>query len=453
MQKVLIIGAGNGGSALLHLISKLDFMQVFAIVDQDENAPSLQLAKKLGVRTGKQWEPFLKEPVNIVFDVTGDPAVFPALMERKPPGTMLVPGSVANLIVHLLNEKNHFIQQVQTEIHKQQLIFNSVEEGMIGINAKGKIDFINESACRMLGVQSRRIIGTPIEEIIPESKLVRVFKSGKVELNEELQLPNGLKIVSSRFPLFTSEGEKIGAFAVFKDVSEVLKLAEEITDLKQVKTMLEAIIHSSDDAISVVDDKGNGILVNPAYTRITGLSEDEVVGKPATVDINEGESIHMKVLKTKKPVRGVNMRIGESNRDVIVNVAPIIVDQHVMGSVGVIHDITEMRSLMRELDWARSIIRKLESTYTFSDINGSSPDIELAIEQAKVAAAKSSVPVLLRGESGTGKELFAHAIHSGSDRKIYNFIRVNCSIIDPAIIEKELFGEDEDDEGGRAGLL
>lgn len=453
MQKVLIIGAGNGGSALLHLISKLDFMQVFAIVDQDENAPGLQLAKELGVRTGKQWEAFLKEPVHIVFDVTGDPAVFAELMEHKPPGTMLVPGSVANLIVHLLNEKNHFIQQVQTEIHKQQLIFDSVEEGMIGINAKGKIDFINESACRMLGVQSERIIDIPIEEIIPESKLVRVFNSGKVELNEELQLPNGLKIVSSRFPLFTSDGEKIGAFAVFKDVSEVLKLAEEITDLKQVKTMLEAIIHSSDDAISVVDDKGNGILVNPAYTRITGLSEDEVVGKPATVDINEGESIHMKVLKTKKPVRGVNMRIGESNRDVIVNVAPIIVDQHVMGSVGVIHDITEMRSLMRELDWARSIIRKLESTYTFSDINGSSPDIELAIEQAKVAAAKSSVPVLLRGEPGTGKELFAHAIHSGSDRKSHNFIRVNCSIIDPAIIEKELFGEAQDDEGGRAGLL
>ncbi|WP_243458146.1 sigma 54-interacting transcriptional regulator [Sporosarcina sp. Te-1] len=453
LQKVLIIGAGKGGSALLYLINNLDFMQVFAIVDKDENAPGLQLAEELGIRTGHRWKPFLAEPVHIVFDVTGDPAVFAELMEHKPPGTMLVPGSVANLIVHLLNEKNHFIQQVQTEIHKQQLIFNSVEEGMIGINAQGMIDFINESACRMLGVQSKSVIGTAIGEIIPESKLVRVFNSGKVESNVELQLPNGLKIVSSRFPLFTSEGKKIGAFAVFKDVSEVLKLAEEITDLKQVKTMLEAIIHSSDDAISVVDNKGNGILVNPAYTRITGLSEDEVVGKPATVDINEGESIHMKVLKTKKPVRGVNMRIGESNRDVIVNVAPIIVDQHVMGSVGVIHDITEMRSLMRELDWARSIIRKLESTYSFSDINGSSPDIELAIEQAKVAA-KSSVPVLLRGEPGTGKELFAHAIHSGSGRKVHNFIRVNCSVIDPAIIEKELFGEDQVNAGGRrAGLL
>ena len=215
--------------------------------------------------------------------------------------------------------------------------------------------------------------------------------------------------------------------------------------MKSVKTMLEAIIHSSEDAISVVDEKGNGILVNPAYTRITGLSQDEIIGKPATVDINEGESIHMKVLKTKKPVRGVNMRIGESNRDVIVNVAPIIVDQQVKGSIGVIHDITEMRSLMKELDWARQTIRKLESTCTFDDIHGSSSEIGLAIDQARIAS-KSDIPVMLRGEPGSGKELFANAIHSGSNRKSNKFIRLNCSAIDPAVIEKEIFGDDKTQE-------
>ena len=163
------------------------------------------------------------------------------------------------------------------------------------------------------------------------------------------------------------------------------------------------------------------------------LSEDEIIGKPANADINEGESIHMKVLKTRKPVRGVNMRIGENNREVIVNVAPIIVDHQVKGSVGVIHDITEMRNLMKELDRARTIIRKLESTYTFDDIFGGSSDIGISIEQAKLAA-KSDIPVLLRGETGTGKELFAHAIHSGSERRFNKFIRVNCAAMHPVYI-------------------
>ena len=195
-----------------------------------------------------------------------------------------------------------------------------------------------------------------------------------------------LKLSHLVYPLYDHKGRIVGAFAVFKDMTEVLALAEEITDLKSVQTMLEAIIQSSDDAISVVDEKGNGILINRAYTRITGLTAEDVVGKPATVDISEGESIHMKVLKTRQPVRGVNMRVGENNNEVIVNVAPIIVDRQVRGSVGVIHDITEIRNLMNELDQARTIIRKLESTYTFDDVYGKSTDIQIAIEQAKLAA-------------------------------------------------------------------
>jgi PAS domain S-box-containing protein len=182
--------------------------------------------------------------------------------------------------------------------------------------------------------------------------------------------------------------------------------------------------------------------VNPAYTRITGLTADEVIGKPAAVDISEGESIHMKVLKTRQPVRGVNMRVGENNNEVIVNVAPIIVDRQVRGSVGVIHDITEMRNLMNELDRARTIIRKLESTYTFDDVYGKSADIEIAIEQAKLAA-RNSLPVLLRGEAGSGKELFAHAIHSESDQKFSKFVRVNCTN-HPVNLEAELFGKHGD---------
>ena len=398
---------------------------------------------------------FLTDEVQIVFDVTGEKAVFEELMKSIPTHTLLIPGLVANLLVGLLNENNQYIRKLQTEMDRQRLIFNSIDEGMIGIDREGMIDFINESACKMLEVSDFNAIGKSIFEIIPDSKLVRVLASGQPEVNDELILPNGLKIVSSRYPLISAEGEKFGAFAVFKDVSEVVKLAEEITDLKSVKTMLEAIIHSSEDAISVVDEKGNGILVNPAYTRITGLSEDEIIGKPATVDINEGESIHMKVLKTKKPVRGVNMRIGESNRDVIVNVAPIIVNQQVKGSIGVIHDITEMRSLMKELDWARQTIRKLESTCTFDDIHGSSSEIGLAIDQARIAS-KSDIPVMLRGEPGSGKELFANAIHSGSIRKSNKFIRLNCSAIDPAVIEKEIFGEDRKQDAGttaKIGLL
>ena len=101
------------------------------------------------------------------------------------------------------------------------------------------------------------------------------------------------------------------------------------------------------------------------------------MAKPATADISEGESIHLKVLQTRKPIRGVNLRVGKEKKDVIVNVAPIIVNNQLKGSVGVIHDMTEMRSLMKELDHARTLIRSLETSYSFKDIIGQSPKLNL----------------------------------------------------------------------------
>ena len=189
-------------------------------------------------------------------------------------------------------------------------------------------------------------------EVIPESRLPLILETRRIETNQEMILGNDRKIITTRIPIIEENGTLIGAFAVFKDITEVVNLAEEITDLKEIQTMLQAIIHSSDDAISVVDENGRGILINPAYTRLTGLTQEQVIGQPATADISEGESMHMKVLQTRRAVRGVPMRVGANKREVIVNVAPIIVKGKLKGSVGVIHDMSEIKSLNRELNRA-----------------------------------------------------------------------------------------------------
>src|SRR5699024_3692661 len=133
-------------------------------------------------------------------------------------------------------------------------------------------------------------------------RLKHVLRSRRKEVNQKLFLENGKKVITTRIPIIDDQNILRGAFAVFKDITEVVNLAEENTDLNEIKTMLEAIIYSSEEAISVVDEKGNGLMINPAYTRITGLRQHDIVGKPASTDISEGESMHMKVLQTRRPV-------------------------------------------------------------------------------------------------------------------------------------------------------
>lgn len=226
---------------------------------------------------------------------------------------------------------------------------------------------------------------------------------------------------------------------------------------ENVRSLLEAVIEATNDAISVADEYGNTIIVNPAYTRITGLPKEAVLNKPVTVDIAEGESMHMQVLRTGTAVRNVRMKVGPAKREVIVNVAPIYVDGKIKGSVGIIHDISEIIALTDELAHAKKLLRHLKARYTWDDIIGSSHSLELAKEQAR-RAAETPATVLLRGESGTGKELFAHAIHIASRRRKGQFVRVNCAAISENLLESELFGYEEGAftgaiKGGKKGLF
>lgn len=457
MQTVMIVGAGKGGTSILNIMKETAMLKVIAVVDHNPNAPGIVMANREGIPTGTEWKKFIDQDIDIIVEVTGDKDVFIDLRESKRKNTVLIPGSVAALIANLIEEKEELITSIQNEKYKHDLIFNSTGDGMIVINKFSEIILFNKSAEKMTGMKRKDAIGKHVLEVISNSQLPRVLKTRKSYSNQELILNNGVKIITTRMPMIGENNELIGAFAVFKDITEVMNLAEEITNLKEIQTMLQAIIQSSDEAISVVDENGKGLLINPAYSRITGLSEEEVIGKPASADISEGESVHMRVLQTRRAVRGVPMRVGPNKKEVIVNVAPIIVDGKIKGSVGVIHDVSEIESLTRELNRARQIIRNLEAKYTFDDIIGSSEEMTIAIEQARLGA-KTPATVLLRGESGTGKELFAHAIHNGSDRKFNKFIRVNCAALSESLLESELFGYEEGafsgaKRGGKRGLF
>lgn len=344
---------------------------------------------------------------------------------------------------------------MESMIH--ELIFNSTNDGMVVINNDEKIILYNKSAEKIIGEKKGDVLGKHIHEVIPSSKLPRVLWTRRIETNQEIRLNNGRKIIATRVPIIDENGRLNGALSVFKDITEAVRLAEEITNLKEIETKLQAIFNSSDEAISVVDENGCGMMINPAYTRITGLEANQIIGKPATTDIAEGESVHMKVLQTRRAVRGVSMKVGPNKKEVIVNGAPIIVEGKLKGSVGVIRDVSEIQALSRELHKARQIIRTLEAKYTFEDIVGTSSEMMTSIEQAKLAA-KTPATILLRGESGTGKEMFAHAIHDESERKYNKFIRVNCAALSESLLESELFGYEEGafsgaKRGGKRGLF
>jgi PAS domain S-box-containing protein len=221
--------------------------------------------------------------------------------------------------------------------------------------------------------------------------------------------------------------------------------------------MLEAVFLATQDAISVVNEKGEHILVNPAYTKITGIEPDDVIGKNALFDIEEGESLHMKVLTTKKSVENTKLKIRPSGKTVVAQAAPIIVNGAMKGSVAVLHDISGIKDLTDKLEEAEKKLRELTYKYKPEDIIGESDSIK-EVKKLIEKAAKVPATILLRGESGTGKELFANSIHAQSSRSNNSFVRVNCAALSDSLLESELFGYEEGSftgalKGGKKGLF
>ncbi|RKX36968.1 MAG: sigma-54-dependent Fis family transcriptional regulator, partial [Thermotogae bacterium] len=317
-------------------------------------------------------------------------------------------------------------------------ILNSIIEGVILTDKDGKIVFMNKQASLILGIPASQVVGKYVVDAIPNTRLHIVLKSGTPEI-DRIQHLGTTAIITSRIPLKDQHGNIIGVLAVFRDITSAQKMAEEVTNLKEVEALLKAVIESTNDAISVADADGKIVLVNRAYTRITGFAASEVIGKPATIDIAEGESVHIKVAQSRQPIYRARLRVGPKKREVLVNVTPLFVKGEFRGSVAVIHDVSEIMKLNRELDEAKRLIRRMSAKYSFEDIVAESSKMKIAVSQA-MKVAKTPATVLLRGESGTGKELFAHAIHNASDRKHNPFVSVNCSAIPESILESELFG-------------
>ncbi|WP_052463558.1 sigma-54 interaction domain-containing protein [Thermotoga caldifontis] len=319
-----------------------------------------------------------------------------------------------------------------------ETVLNSIVEGVIIVDRNARVVYMNKQASIILGIPASSVINKHVVDAIPNTRLHIVVQTGKAEIDHVQELGN-VKIITSRIPIRDDNGQIIGAVAIFRDITSVQKMVEEVTNLREMEALLKAIIESTNDAISVADAEGKIVMVNKAYTRITGFSAQEVIGKPATIDIAEGESMHMKVAQTKQPIYGARLLVGPTRKEVIVDVTPLFVKGEFRGSVGVIHDVSEIVKLSRELEEMRRIVRRMSAKYTFDDIVAESPKMKRIVEQA-MKVAQTPATVLLRGESGTGKELLAHAIHNASDRKDQPFVSVNCAAIPESVLESELFG-------------
>lgn len=226
---------------------------------------------------------------------------------------------------------------------------------------------------------------------------------------------------------------------------------------------LHAILSSLEEAISVVNTKGELVYWNEAAERTYQIKKKEILGRNIRDFFQQEDVMHLKVLTTHKPVRDV-YHVPRADKHVLISTNLLYNEEkEVIGSLSIEKDITSTIQLNEKLSSASKELQQLRQHINqqhddpFSKIKGVHASIQHLIHQAK-KMAKSDATVLISGESGVGKELFAHAIHEKSVRKEKPFIPINCGAIPNALFESELFGYESGaytgaSRGGKPGKL
>jgi len=125
MPKIMIIGAGAGGTALLPILNDYKDIEVTGVADTNSNAPGLVLAKKMGIPTSNDFQKLLTEiDANIIINSSGNESVSQKLNETRKLGELeIIEGESAKVLFELVNEKIQSEKEALHRLHEHEALY------------------------------------------------------------------------------------------------------------------------------------------------------------------------------------------------------------------------------------------------------------------------------------------------------------------------------------------
>jgi len=157
-------------------------------------------------------------------------------------------------------KKTNNSKDIRHQLEMYKLIFDSIYNGTMVTDSQGFITHFNKPYGKFLGLDPDEQIGRHCTEVIENTRMHIVAKTGRPEINDSHRI-RGQDMVVQRIPI-KKNGKIVAVFGqvMFKDVRDVRKLAEklelieskvelyekELMSLRSTKYTLDSIIGVSD---------------------------------------------------------------------------------------------------------------------------------------------------------------------------------------------------------------
>jgi PAS domain S-box-containing protein len=176
-------------------------------------------------------------------------------------------------------------------------LLEAAPDAMVVVNQSGEIVLVNLQAEKQFGYPRDELLGQKVASIVPEGFAERLVADGLRSAEDALaqQIGTGIELTARRkdgsefpieimlSPLRSSEG--ILVTAAIRDIS-VRKAAE--THLAQMEGRYRGLLEAAPDAMVVVNQQGEIVLLNLQAEKQFGYRRDELLGQKLTNIIPEG---------------------------------------------------------------------------------------------------------------------------------------------------------------------
>jgi PAS domain S-box-containing protein len=240
--KIAIVGPEQQCLPLLDLLAAQNELSVCAALPLPYEARSAKRFGQHRALVAASWEELLARGPEAVFSFL-PPSDLPA--GWPPPGVELVGFRTSQAVSNLVGFLARQLNQCEEQRVKYLSALNAVTEGIQIMNEAGIIEYINPAFSTITGIHPAERIGTNVFQVSADGAAARVLKTGRAATGVRNQAVGSCAdVISNGAPIFMG-GMLRGAVVAFQEVTDIIRLSEELSNTKALVESLSRELGSA----------------------------------------------------------------------------------------------------------------------------------------------------------------------------------------------------------------